>query len=113
MAENIREIELEENEEIEEPAGIHVEGFGEFIGGQRVSISRKLPLWCKGWLETVPVEGFDLQYVKENHGGGSYAIRFLNLKGGYAGEHRVDIAGPPMDYGGLWFPLMNKPSAIA
>jgi len=99
MSENIREIELESEEKEEESGQIFVEGFGEFIGGQRVSISRKLPLWCKGHLETIPVEGFDLQYIKENHGGGSYAIRFLDLKGNYAGEHRVDIAGKPTDFG--------------
>jgi hypothetical protein len=68
------------------------------VPGMKISISRLRPTWCSGWLDTIPIdvddEGqtvIDMHYLREEWGGHTLNLRFLDINGKFVFSKTVDF----------------------
>ncbi len=71
--------------------------------GWKIGIYRTRPTWIQvGYLETVqydPANPIDLDYVREEHGGGSYCFKFMDERGRIQFVKTESISGKPKQFG--------------
>lgn len=72
-------------------------GFGR---GFQVSIVRTAPVWCAGYLATLPMDhGITLSEIRESYGGRRFQLRILTDGGKYVTMRTVLISDVPRDEG--------------
>ena len=68
--------------------------------GFQVSIVRTAPVWCAGYLTTLPLDhGITLNEIRESYGGRRFQLRILTDQGRYVAMRTVLIADVPRDDG--------------
>jgi hypothetical protein len=68
--------------------------------GFQVSIVRTAPVWCAGYLTTLPMDhGITLNEIRESFGGRRFQLRILTDQGRYVAMRTVLIADVPRDNG--------------
>jgi hypothetical protein len=64
--------------------------------GFQVSIVRTAPVWCAGYLTTLPLDhGITLNEIRESYGGRRFQLRILTDQGRYAARRRSRTPRPP------------------
>lgn len=68
--------------------------------GFQVSIVRTAPVWCAGYLTTLPMDhGITLNEIRESYGGRRFQLRILTDSGKYVAMRTVLISDVPRDDG--------------
>jgi hypothetical protein len=68
--------------------------------GFQVSINRTAPVWCSGYLTTLPLEhGITLSEIRESYGGRRFQLRILDSSGRFVAVRSVLISDVPRDDG--------------
>ena len=68
--------------------------------GFQVSIVRTAPVWCAGYLTTLPMDhGITLNEIRESYGGRRFQLRILTDSGKYVAMRTVLISDIPRDDG--------------
>ena len=68
--------------------------------GYQVSIVRTAPVWCAGYLTTLPMDhGITLTEIRESYGGRRFQLRILTDAGKYVAMRTVLIADVPREDG--------------
>lgn len=86
-------------------------GFGR---GYQVSINRTAPVWCSGYLTTLPLDhGITLSEIRESYGGRRFQLRILDSSGRFVAVRTVLISDVPRDDGKPLASLDRAPSPEA
>jgi len=85
-----------------ELAEIEIEKYlSEFTGtGAKVSLYRRSPMWCSGFLDQYPLDdNIQLEEIRDTWGGRRFEIRVLDSRGVYIASRTVTIADIPRHRG--------------
>lgn len=86
-------------------------GFGR---GFQVQIVRTAPLWCAGFVATLPLDhGISLAEIRESYGGRRFQLRIIKETGGYVAQRTVLISDVPRDNGRAITELDRSPEPKA
>jgi len=86
-------------------------GFGR---GFQVQIVRTAPLWCAGFIATLPLDhGITLSEIRESYGGRRFQLRIIKETGGYVAQRTVLISDVPRDNGHAITELDRSPETKA